>query len=311
MPVTRSTRRAVTRTNTKRTILSALDENKPATIEELKLQSPSSSSYHGHDLPDLNVLQPESIQVILSDIQNQIKVKQESLSIRGVEIAKKQQEEFFVGTMKLDKKVKKMTIREFNLKHMTKPDGNGNDSSSGCILEALKAMMLNSAPYTSNSTSDITNTNGNGNDSSSSAARLIKSNLKRGAMAMTMELETPVRQLKPGKACRTPGTILRTVRKGEHIYSSNGSPVQETEEGDLVATVSKKRRGNQQGGNGTGDAGGDDAAAMFDINIDGRTISLSDKSTMEHLTNDMKNTAKNQLNVLQDQLAKLLSHLGS
>jgi len=307
MTVTRSTRRAVTRTNTKRTILSALDENKPATIEELKIQSIPSSSNHAnqHDLPDLNVLQPESIHVILSDIQNQIKAKQESLSIRGVEIAKKQQEEFFVGTMKLDKKVKKMTIREFNLKHMIKPDDNGNDSSSGCILEALKAIMLNSAPYTSN------NTHGTGSSSSSSAARMIKSNLKRGAMAMTMDLETPVRQLKPGKACRTPGTILRTVRKGEHIYSENGSPIQETEEGDLVATVSKKRRGNHQGGNGIDDAEGDDAAAMFDINIDGRTISLSDKSTMEHLTSDMKSTAKNQLNVLQDQLAKLLSHLDS
>ena len=309
MTVTRSTRRAVTRTNTKRTILSALDENKPATIEELKIQSihPSSNHAHAHkhDLPDLNVLQPESIRVILSDIQNQIKTKQESLSIRGVEIAKKQQEEFFVGTMKLDKKVKKMTIREFNLKHMTKSDDNDNDSSSGCILEALKAIMLNAAPYTSNSG------NGNSSSSGSSAARMIKSNLKRGAMAMTMDLETPVRQLKPGKACRTPGTILRTVRKGEHIYSENGSPIQETEEGDLVATVSKKRRGNHQGGNGIDDAEGDDAAAMFDINIDGRTISLSDKSTMEHLTNDMKSTAKNQLNVLQDQLAKLLSHLDS
>jgi len=282
MPVTRSSRRTATRTNTKRTILSALDENKPATTEELKLQLNSTSSRSissfKHDLPDLNIMQPESIKVILSDIHNQIKAKQESLSIRGVEIAKKQQEEFFVGTMKLDRKIKKMTIREFNQKHMEQTKSEGN-LSNNCIIESLKAIMAHTSLQT-NTTS------------------MIKGNLKRGATALY--LETPVRQLKSGKACRTPGTILRTVQKGEAIYSANGSPVQDTEEGDLIATVSKKRRVKDQG---------EDAAAMFDINIDGRTISLSDKGTMEHLTNAMKNTAKNQLNVLQDQLSKLLSHL--
>jgi len=293
MPVTRSSRRTATRTNTKRTILSALDENKPATTEELKLHSNSSySSSFNHDLPDLNVLQPESIKVILSDIHNQIKAKQESLSIRGVEIAKNQQEEFFVGTMKLDKKIKKMTIREFNEKYMNQTNSDCDSSSDKCIIESLKAIMIQ--PSSQTDASSIT---------SSSTAHMIKGNLKRGATAMY--LETPVRQLKPGKAYRTPGTILRTVQKGEAIYSANGSPVQDTEEGDLIATVSKKRRVK-----GDGDED-EDADAMFGINIDGRTISLSDKSTMEHLTNAMKNTAKNQLNVLQDQLSKLLSHLDS
>lgn len=265
MPVTRSARRAATRSNTKRAILSALDENKPATIEELQIESTHLTS-PGSRLPDLDVLQPDSIRAILSDIRSQVKTKQENLTIKGIEMSKNQQEVFFVGTMRLDKSVMKMTVRDFNEKHMK-----NNES----IIDVLRSIMssrntaLNHGPY---------------------------SNLKRGAK----DLETPVRQLTHGKPHRTPGTILRTVRKGEQIFSANGSPVNPTEEGDLVATVSKKRRGNDQKGDG---------AAMFDLNIDGRTISLSDPTTMEHLTKEMKNTAMNQLNILQDQLSKLLSHL--
>ena len=90
----------------------------------------------------------------------------------------------------------------------------------------------------------------------------------------------------------------------------------QAEEGDLIATVSKKRRGNA---NATANGGSHDendggmeiiGGAVFDISVgDGRMISLSDPSTMEHLTNEMKSTAKNQLNVLQNQLSQLLSKL--
>lgn len=275
MPVTRSARRAATRTNTKRTILSALDENKPATTEELQIESCSSISPKCN-LPDLDVLQSDSINAILSDIKSQVKSKQESLTIKGIEMAKNQQEVFFVGTMRLDKSIKKMTIREFNQKYME------NES----IIDELKSIM------STFSTADVANHHSRNKSSNNFAC----SNPKRG----TKVLETPVRQLTQGKSHCTPGTILRTVRKGEQIFSVNGSPVNQTEDGDLVATVSKKRKGNDQGGKG---------AAMFDINIDGRTISLSDPTTMDHLTKEMKNTAMSQLNVLQDQLSKLLSHL--
>mmetsp|Transcript_4811 Transcript_4811/g.9178 ORF Transcript_4811/g.9178 Transcript_4811/m.9178 type:complete len:280 (-) Transcript_4811:58-897(-) len=277
MPVTRSARRAATRSNTKRTILSALDENKPATIEELQIESSSSTSPECN-LPDLDVLKKDSIEVILSDIKSQVKSLQESLTIKGIEMAKNQQEVFFVGTVRLDKTIKNMTIREFNQKYM--------DNQS--IIDVLTSIMSTSSAGVSNNY-----------DQNKSSHNFAHSNLKRGGIK---DLETPVRQLTQGKSHRTPGTILRTVRKGEQIFSANGSPVNQTEDGDLIATVSKKRRGNDQGENG---------AAMFDINIDGRTISLSDPTTMDHLTKEMKNTAMSQLNILQDQLSKLLSHLGS
>ncbi len=84
----------------------------------------------------------------------------------------------------------------------------------------------------------------------------------------------------------------------------------QAEEGDLIATVSKKRRGNANASHDEDDSGMQIGGAVFDISVgDGRMISLSDPSTMEHLTNEMKSTAKNQLNVLQNQLSQLLSKL--
>ena len=159
--------------------------------------------------------------------------------------------------MKLDKKIKHMTIKEFNQQFETD------------IIQDFKGIQISKQPV-----------------------RNMPLN-KRDFKA----LETPVRQMARGKFAPTPGTILRTVKKGEAVFSINGSPVDQKEEGDLIATVSKKRRGNNE------------EAVGFDIMIDGQSINLSDETTMQYLTPAMKNEAKDQLNVLKDQLSKLLSHL--
>ena len=94
--------------------------------------------------------------------------------------------------------------------------------------------------------------------------------------------------------------------QNEHISSANGSPIEHSEEGSLVATVAKKRRDRTNG------SGKDDevAGAAFDINVgDGRYISLSDPNTIDHLDDNMKNTAMNQLKILQDQMASLMAQL--
>lgn len=336
MPVTRrSARKAATRANTKRTILSALDENRPASIEQLKVKhnsnsdaasistttttsSSNSSQAHAHaqELPDINVLSPSSIHALLDDIKREVNARQECLSIKRAEIAKNQEEVYFLNTMKIEKSVKKMTVKEFNAKFMNKQkeldpnvdvDVDSNEASQKmCIINVLKSLMIST--HTSGSSH---NNNGANNNNNNGAKKRVRG-------AGYTNLETPVRQLKIGKThYRTPGTILRTVRKGEVMYSSNGSPLESNNAGTLVATVCKKRKdenanvkSDQNGENegGTGEAA--DAAAEFDINIgDGRYITLGDPSTMEHLTVEMKNTAKNQLHVLQDQLSKLLSHL--
>lgn len=73
------------------------------------------------------------------------------------------------------------------------------------------------------------------------------------------------------------------------------------DEGSLVATVTKKRRKD----NST-----DGTAANFDINVgEGRYISLSNPGNVEALDEELKSTAIEQLQVLQDQMASLMAQL--
>ena len=80
------------------------------------------------------------------------------------------------------------------------------------------------------------------------------------------------------------------------ISSKNGSPVGAHDEGALIATVSKKRRGN--------------AETMLEINVgNGRYINLADSSSMNDLDDSMKDVAENQVKVLQERLAFFMSQL--
>ena len=80
--------------------------------------------------------------------------------------------------------------------------------------------------------------------------------------------------------------------------SANGSPLETHEVGSVVATVTKKRRGNN------------DNSANFEINVgDGRVISLNDPTGVQALDSNMKATAASQLKVLQDQMASLMAQL--
>jgi hypothetical protein len=67
--------------------------------------------------------------------------------------------------------------------------------------------------------------------------------------------------------------------------------------GDVVATITKKRRGNESNAN-------------FEINVgEGRYISLNDPTGLQALDSSMKATAASQLMVLQDQMASLMAQL--
>jgi len=107
------------------------------------------------------------------------------------------------------------------------------------------------------------------------------------------ELETPA--AKKTSNC-VPNTVTRTVQRGEAMYSKNGTPIDTVDVGDLVATVTKKRRGREN--------------VVFDIAIgDGKYIHLSDLNSASDLTGEMKTTAMTQLKVLQDQMASLMAQL--
>ena len=74
------------------------------------------------------------------------------------------------------------------------------------------------------------------------------------------------------------------------------------DEGALIATVTKKRRGNTM----------ETTGANFDINVgEGRYISLNDPSGVQNLDSEMKTSAMSQLKVLQDQMACLMQQLST
>jgi len=106
---------------------------------------------------------------------------------------------------------------------------------------------------------------------------------------MAKSLQTPA----PSQARTRAPTTIRTVRRGEAVFSKNGSPLEQGEEGTIVATVAKKRRGEN--------------STVFDINVgDGRIINLAD---MQDLDKKTKETAVTQLKLLQDQMASLMAQL--
>ena len=91
--------------------------------------------------------------------------------------------------------------------------------------------------------------------------------------------------------------------------SKTGSPI----DIGLVATVAKKRRMGSSKLSHEDDEhedSTDDVTLSLDVGK-GQYISLSDPSSLEHLDVEMKDTARTQLKVLQDQMAKLMDQLGN
>lgn len=307
MPSTRAAR-SCRRVATKRTILSALDENNVSvdpnipsnTSKDTFLKDDTMNSLlvppqRPFCIPkDLDCTASESINILLEDISREVKSRQESVAIKCCEALKRQHEAFFLKGMKIEKSIKKMKIKDFNQKFMKRnSNSNGNNidgensKSTACIIAMLKSFMSES-------------------DSSknSSISALSKKRFRDDLPDLNrMELETPIRQLKTAGNLRTPATILRTAKRGEVLMSANGSPIEQCEEGDLVATVSKRRRPNG--------IGGIPGEAMFDINVGGEVISLSDPNSMSNLSNQMKSTVTAQLNVLQDQISRLMTQIES
>lgn len=334
--------RSVRRAAAKRTILSALDENNPSNDSGIPSTSTSTSKLatvntnqnvvhlldnnstinnndnnnNNNTIPhkpfripkDVDCTNSESIHILLQDIEKEVKQRQESVAIKCCEAIKKQHEAYFLQGMKIEKSVKKMTIGEFNEKYMKKSrgsnngngngNGNGSDSDSDNCNEEGKDIIALMKSLMSESTGTGNNNNNNNNNC---ASGLGKKRFRNDFPNLgKMDLETPARPLRSGHNMRTPATILRTAKRGEMLMSVNGSPVEPVEDGSLIATVSKKRRAN---GNGI------PGSAAFDINVGGKVISLSDPSAMSHLSNEMKNTVSAQLNVLQDQISRLMTQI--
>jgi len=175
-----------------------------------------------------------------------------------------QEECLSTGLIKLPKVIRNMSVKDFNRQHSCNLLALLK-SKDGVVLSGAASKLSLHAP---------------------GRPPMLDANKKRC-------YETPApRMRRPAQV----NTILRTVRRGEDLYSQNGSPVAATEAGTVIATVCKKRRGNE--------------SASVEINIgEGQYISLNDPDGVSGLDRQMKQTAASQLKVLQDQMASLMAQL--
>eukprot|EP00980_Cylindrotheca_fusiformis_P028356 scaffold22593_cov145-Cylindrotheca_fusiformis.AAC.5 len=203
----------------------------------------------------------EHVQLLLEDLQAKYEQLVGILKADLVQHKCQQEETLSTGLVKLPKSIRQMTVKDFNQSH-------------NCdILAILKSKDGVTA-------------------ASAVAATIIPKKREFGAVAATPSVRP--RNVANGES------VLRTVVKGEGIYylpsSQNGSPLETFEKGSVIATVSKKRRGNE--------------SANFEISVgEGKYISLNDPHGVKELDSDMKATAATQLKVLQDQMASLMAQL--
>lgn len=207
MPTTRA--RSVRRAAAKRTILSALDENKPSNDTRIPTTSKMMNGDVGFpqqrpfEIPkEFDSTNSESIKVLLEDIEKEVKRLQESVAIKCCEAIKKQHETYFLKTMKIEKSVKKMTVREFNEKYMKNNVRNNDEMQKTDIIALMKSVMIES----------------NSNQGNYAVSTMGKKRFRDDMPGMNtaMNLETPARPLRVGNM-RTPGTILRTAKRGETL----------------------------------------------------------------------------------------------
>lgn len=209
------------------------------------------------------------ISMMIQDLENGFKKQLAAIETDMLTCKQEQLEAHNRGMMKIPKGIKEMTIKEFNQKY-------------GCnLIELLQTAKSNALRTTSA-------------DAAMGATMKMQAPMC-GKRDRVFETPAPNRGNRP---MQTPGGTMRTVRRGEKLYSLNGSPVDPVDQGVLVATVTKKHRGNAP------------PAANFDINVgDGRYISLNDPSGVKNLDASMKSNAVQQLKVLQDQMASLMAQL--
>jgi len=204
-----------------------------------------------------------------------------------------QEEVLSTGFMKLPKAVRTMSIKAFNSKHscdllslLKSKDGVvlAGVAGPGAVASSKKNMNMNNDDNKDNNDNDNNN----------------KDATKKRCF------ETPAPRMRRVGWGAAPGTVVRTARRGEGIYSQNGSPLAATEPGTVIATICKKRRGNDN----NNESESESASANVEINVgEGQYISLNDPNGVSELDANMKQTAASQLKVLQDQMASLMAQL--
>jgi len=201
-----------------------------------------------------------------------------------------QEEVLSTGLMKLPKAIRNMSVKDFNQKHSCDLLSLLKSKDGVVLAGAGGAGGAESSNKKYDNNNDNNKDNDNDNDNNKDATK------KRC-------FETPAPRMRRVGWGAAPGTVVRTARRGEGIYSQNGSPLAATEPGTVIATICKKRRGNDE-------SESESNAANVEINVgEGQYISLNDPNGVSELDANMKQTAASQLKVLQDQMASLMAQL--
>lgn len=188
------------------------------------------------------------------------------------ELMQKHQDTIIQGLCKMNKDVKKLSVKEFN-------------ATFGCdVIDLIKMQMA---------AGDVNASGGK------KRFRALASSQTATGTGLSLKTPAPLRMGKP------PMTT-RTARRGEVMktYSLNGSPIDPFDHGELVVT-SKKRRGVK-----TNDNGGVNAPFPISIGIgagNGETIDLSDPNQRKNLDGEQKAQAMQQLMAIQEQMNKLMA----
>jgi hypothetical protein len=191
----RSTRRQAV----KRTVLGAVNDDPsegqdpdPTAAGAAAILDPSSNKQKAVEIPTTGIdgTSRTQIHLLLQDLEAEVQSRIDGIAERAAQGVEEQREAAFLGGIRLDRTVKKMTIGDFNAKYGCDVVGKvmaEAKSQHSAVVEAGKKRIRPG-------------------DFASSA------NAAGGGFAMA----TPAHKSKGGFS-QVPGTILRTVRKGEAV----------------------------------------------------------------------------------------------
>jgi len=196
------------RNNTKRIILGAVSENQevhPADYSEaaktgilVKAESHTNeSNTDGVNSGKLLVIpndfdgsSAESVNVLLLDIETKLKKLQEIIHTTNRKVVEEQNCDHFCTMMSVPKKIRNMPIADFNRNYLEEGEN---------IIDLIGSIADDA--------------NNNNSCISKKRVRTGQNNTVKSTAAM--ELETPSRNIRSTAEFRTPGTLARSVKRGE------------------------------------------------------------------------------------------------
>jgi hypothetical protein len=140
----------------------------------------------------------EYVSLLLEDLEKEVKQMQSNLSLLEIQANKELHEVYFLNTLKMERNVRNMTVRDYNTKFLY----------GQSLIEVVKRLCQEENTVVSVQT---------GSQSASTSMSIKYGFRTKPAHEGRMELETPSRNNPNGKGMETPTTIARTARKGEAI----------------------------------------------------------------------------------------------